>query len=98
MLWAQKLKKHIKSEIIQILQSHYPPSENVQLILLKFKMATFQLFVTVKTLTLFMTGDELRLQASYFQFEIIINVLVSYFPLYLYTCVSTAIMTTFSVR
>ena len=37
-LWAQKLK----SEIIHILQSflHYPPSGNVQLILLKFKMAT----------------------------------------------------------
>ena len=29
-----------KSEIIHILQSHYPPSGNVQVILLKFKMAT----------------------------------------------------------
>ena len=28
------------SEIIQILQSHYPPYENVRVILLKFKMAT----------------------------------------------------------
>ena len=34
-LWTQKLK----SEIIHILQSHYPPSGNVQVILLKFKMA-----------------------------------------------------------
>ena len=38
-LWAQKLK-NLKSEIIHILQSHYPPSGNVQVILLKFKMAT----------------------------------------------------------
>ena len=30
----------LKSEIIHILQSHYPPSGNVQVILLKFKMAT----------------------------------------------------------
>ena len=37
-LWVQKLKK--KSEIIHILQSHYPPSGNVQVILLKFKMTT----------------------------------------------------------
>ena len=36
-LWAQILKM---SEIIHILQSHYPPSGNVQVILLKFKMAT----------------------------------------------------------
>ena len=35
-LWAQKLK----SEIIHILLSQYPPSGNVQVILLKFKMAT----------------------------------------------------------
>ena len=28
------------TEIIYILQSHYPPSGNVQVILLKFKMAT----------------------------------------------------------
>ena len=28
------------SEIIQISQSHHPPSGNVQVILLKFKMAT----------------------------------------------------------
>ena len=28
------------SEIIHILQSHYPPSGNVQVVLLKFKMAT----------------------------------------------------------
>ena len=34
-LWTQKLK----SEIIHILQSHHPPSGNVQVILLKFKMA-----------------------------------------------------------
>ena len=38
-LWAQKLK-NLKSEIIQILLSHYPPSGNVHVILLKFKMAT----------------------------------------------------------
>ena len=30
----------LKSEIIQILQLHYPPFGNVQVILLKFKMAT----------------------------------------------------------
>ena len=30
----------LKSEIIHILQSHHPPSGNVQVILLKFKMAT----------------------------------------------------------
>ena len=30
----------LKSEIIHILQSHYPPYGNVQVILLKFKMAT----------------------------------------------------------
>ena len=30
----------LKSEIIQILQSHYPLFGNVQVILLKFKMAT----------------------------------------------------------
>ena len=35
-LWAQKLK----SVIIHIVQSHYPPSGNVHVILLKFKMAT----------------------------------------------------------
>ena len=29
----------LKSEIMHILQSHYPPSGNVQVILLKFKMA-----------------------------------------------------------
>ena len=29
-----------KSVIIQIIQSHYPPSGNVHMILLKFKMAT----------------------------------------------------------
>ena len=33
-LWAQKLKSVI------IVQSHYPPSGNVHVILLKFKMAT----------------------------------------------------------
>ena len=38
-LWAQKLKK-LKSVIIHIVQSHYPPSGNVHVILLKFKMAT----------------------------------------------------------
>ena len=32
--------QQLKSEIIHILQSHYPPSRNVQVILLKFKMAT----------------------------------------------------------
>ena len=32
--------QQLKSEIIHILQSHYPPSGNVQVILLKFKMAT----------------------------------------------------------
>ena len=34
--------KNSKIEVkeIQILQSHYPPSVNVQMILLKFKMAT----------------------------------------------------------
>ena len=30
----------LKSEIIQILQSHYLPLRNVQVVLLKFKMAT----------------------------------------------------------
>ena len=29
--------QNLKSEIIQILQSHYPPYGNVQVILLKFK-------------------------------------------------------------
>ena len=38
-LWTQK-PKNLKSEIIHILQSHYPPSVNVQVILLKFKMTT----------------------------------------------------------
>ena len=33
--WVQKLKNCQK--IIRILQSHYPPSRNVQVILLKFK-------------------------------------------------------------
>ena len=32
--------KKLKSEIIHILQSHYPPSVNVQVILLKFNMPT----------------------------------------------------------
>ena len=45
----------LKSKIIHILQSHYPPSGNVQVILLKFKMATtsglFEIFVPAKTLT-----------------------------------------------
>ena len=51
-LWVQKIKK-LKSEIIQILQSQYPPSGNVQVILLKFKMATTtsRLFLNAKTLT-----------------------------------------------
>ena len=38
-LCGSKTQK-LKSEIIHILQSHYPPSGNVQVILLKFKMAT----------------------------------------------------------
>ena len=38
-LWAQKLKK-LKSVKIHIVQSHYPPSGKVHVILLKFKMAT----------------------------------------------------------
>ena len=44
MVAMDKLKKpqKLKSEIIHILQSHYPPSVNVQVILLKFKMATSQ--------------------------------------------------------
>ena len=33
-------RKKLKSEIIHILQSHHPPSVNVQVILLKFKIAT----------------------------------------------------------
>ena len=37
-LWAQT--KKLKSVIIHIVQSHYPPSGNVHVILLKFKMAT----------------------------------------------------------
>ena len=32
--------KIVKSVIIHIVQSHYPPSGNVHVILLKFKMAT----------------------------------------------------------
>ena len=36
-LWLQKLKK-MKSEIIHFLKSYYPPSGNVRVILLKFKM------------------------------------------------------------
>ena len=39
LLLSQKLKK-LKAEIIHILQSLYPPSGNVKVILLKFKMAT----------------------------------------------------------
>ena len=35
----------LKSEIIHILQSHYPPSGNVQVILLKFKMATTRFLI-----------------------------------------------------
>ena len=38
-LWEQKTEK-LKSVIIHIVQSHYPPSGNVHVILLKFKMAT----------------------------------------------------------
>ena len=38
-LWAQKLPK-LGWDIIQILQSHFPPPGNRQVILLKFKMAT----------------------------------------------------------
>ena len=44
----------IKSEIILILQSHYPPFENVQVILLKFKMPPQVAFLNIcdrKTLT-----------------------------------------------
>ena len=33
-------QKKLRSEIIHILQSHYPPSDNVHVILLKFEMAT----------------------------------------------------------
>ena len=36
-LWAQKNEK-LKSVIIHIVQSHYPPSRNVHVILLKFKI------------------------------------------------------------
>ena len=36
----KNLENCLKSEIIHILQSHYPPSGNVQVISLSFKMAT----------------------------------------------------------
>ena len=38
-LWAQNIQK-LTSEKNHILQSHHPPFGNVQVILLKFKMAT----------------------------------------------------------
>ena len=38
-LWAQEDEK-LKSVIIHIVQSHYPPSGNVHVILLKFEKAT----------------------------------------------------------
>ena len=62
--------QNLKSEIIHILQSHYPPSGNVQVILLKFKIATtsqlFKYLLPQKTLTLFMARDDLGLLASCF--------------------------------
>ena len=45
-LWAKKTHK-LKSEISQILQSHYIPSGNVQVILLKFKMANTVDFLNI---------------------------------------------------
>ena len=45
-LWAQKLKE-LKSEIIHIFQSHYPPSGNVQVIFTE--ISNVQIFVTTKS-------------------------------------------------
>ena len=53
-LWAQKLKK-LKSVIIHFVQSHYPPSGNVHVIVLKIKnghhKSIFQILVTAKSPT-----------------------------------------------
>ena len=56
-----------KSEIIHILQSHHPPSGNVQVILLIFKMAPQVDFLNIydpKNCNLIMTGNDTGLQAS----------------------------------
>ena len=61
-LWAQKLKNWI-----HIIQSHYPPSGNVQVILLKFKWPPQIDFVNIcdrKKSNLIYGGDLIGLQAS----------------------------------
>ena len=57
-------------KVIQVLQSHYPPYVNVQVILLEFKMATTSLLLNYfnylwaqKLESSFMTGDDMGLQA-----------------------------------
>ena len=70
----------LKSEIIQF--SHYPPSWNVHVILLKFKMATtsrFFKYLWPQKLDLIYGGGWYRTSDLLFQFEIIINVLVGSF-------------------
>ena len=56
---AKTLK--LSSQIIQNFKSHYPPSENVQVILLKLKMATttFKIVVIATTPAYFMVGDDI---------------------------------------
>ena len=58
----------LKSEIIQILQSHHSPYGNVQVILLKFQLAAtsllFNYLWALKLKTLLMTGVDIWLQAS----------------------------------
>ena len=45
-LWPQKLN-NFRSVIIHIVQSRYSPSGNVQVILLKFKMANTNRFLNI---------------------------------------------------
>ena len=47
--------QNFEVEIINISQSHYPPSGNVQVIFLKFKMVTI-IFATAKTVSLIYGG------------------------------------------
>ena len=58
-LWAQKLN-NCNPKIIHILHSHYPPSGNVQVILLKFKMATTSrlFYICDRTNSNLIYGDE----------------------------------------
>ena len=72
-----KMCRWLKSKIIHILQSNYPPPGNVQVILLKFKMATdFLNICDRKNFNLIYDVGWYRTSGFLFQFEIIINVLL----------------------